>query len=127
VNLHAIAGPIVGVVNPNKTGNLYLSTGYTTGANGKQIPSYDPFEDVVMQVQALTGPELRQLDALNIEGTRRAVYLYGNVEGVNRPRNKGGDLLTFDGETWLIVVVLEAWGDWCKVAVALQKGGPPDA
>ncbi len=123
MNLHAIAGPIVGIVNPNKVGRLSLSTGYATAANGKQAPRYDAFDDQVMQVQALTGPELRQLDALNIEGTRRAVYLYDNVEGVNRPRDKGGDLLEFDCETWLVVTVLEAWDVWCKVAVVLQKDG----
>jgi hypothetical protein len=50
------------------------------------------------------------------------VYLYGDVQGVNRPEAKGGDVLLFHGRIWLVIAVLETWGaaEWCKVAVAEQ-------
>jgi hypothetical protein len=79
---------------------------------------------VMGQMQALTFDDIHQLDWLTIQGTRRAIYLEGNWEGLVRSKQKGGDLITFpDGSVWLIVHVLERWhGSWCKVAVALQDG-----
>jgi len=81
------------------------------------------------QVQALTFRDLTQISGLNLNGTRRAIYLSGNVDGVVRPDMKGGDLLTFpDGSVWLVAMQLEAWGAagstdvWSKVAATLQDG-----
>ena len=71
-------------------------------------------------------PDWDRLYALDIQGVLRAAYIQGNVEGINRVRGKGGDLLTFNGETWLVVVVLETWDTpgWCKVAINLQTAAP---
>ncbi len=77
------------------------------------------------QVQALTYDDLRQIDGLNLNGTRRAIYLSGELDGVVRSKLKGGDLITLsDGPnagTWLVAHVLEQWEDWVKVAVTLQQ------
>lgn len=122
MNLHAIAAPLVGVVNPNVVGDLVTNQGYTTDDAGRRTPALVTTPGVRMQVQALTGPELAQIDGLNIQGIKRGVYLYGDVQGVSRPEAKGGDLLRFSGREWLVIAVLETWGEaeWCKVAVVLQ-------
>lgn len=120
MNLHGLAGPLVGVVNPPVLGTVRVSSGYTTAADGKRSPSYTDIPGVPMQVQSLTGPELKQTEGLNIAGVKRGVYLSGNFETLSRKRSKGGDLLVFGGSTWLIVAVLETWPDWCKVAVTEQ-------
>jgi hypothetical protein len=122
MNLHAIAGPIVAAVNPTIVGQLRVSIGTTIDAAGARSPLFETVNDVAMQVQALTGPELAHVDGLNIQGTKRAVYLYGDVQGVNRPAAKGGDMLVFNGRIWLVVAVLETWdrAEWCKVAVVEQ-------
>lgn len=122
MNLHAIAGPIVAVVNPTVMGDLLVSMGSTTDDTGFRTPAYTTTSNVPMQVQALSGPELALTEGLNIQGVKRAVYLYGNVEGINRVDAKGGDLLKFGGKTWLVVAVLETWDGpgWCKVAVTEQ-------
>ena len=132
MNLQDITAPLIAAVNPPITGQWLVSAGYSTSASGKRSPAYAAPVAVSMQVQALSGPDLRQLDGLNIQGTKRAVYLRGNVEGANRPDAKGGDLLVADsgadvpghmrGKTWLVHVVLEAWdtGGWSKVAVTEQ-------
>lgn len=127
MNLHAIAAPLVGVINQNVVGDLVTNQGYTTDAAGRRTPTLVATAGVRMQVQALSGPELAQLDGLNIQGVKRGVYLYGDVQGVNRPEAKGGDLLRFGGREWLVVAVLETWGEaeWCKVAVTLQSVLPP--
>ncbi len=80
------------------------------------------------QVQALTFRDLTQISGLNLNGTRRGIYLSGNVDGVVRSEMKGGDLIIFlDGRVWLVAMQLEAWGAsgtsdvWSKVAVTLQN------
>ena len=75
-----------------------------------------------IQVQALTSPELRQLDSLNIQGVMKAVYLSGRWHGAVRVGQQGGDLLKFHGQTWLAVQVIENWSTWSKLAVVLQNG-----
>lgn len=134
MKLHAIAAPLAGVVNPPIPGALLRSTGYATSAAGKRTPSFADPEVMDMQVQALTAPELSQLDSLNIQGIKRAVHLPGDVKGLDRASNTGGDLITFgtdprvpaglQGTTWLVVLVMETWdaSDWCRVAVVKQNG-----
>lgn len=125
MNLHAIASPLVGVVNPPVVGIWRRSIGYTTAPTGKRGPTFVDVPDTKMQVQALEGPDLALVDALNIEGLKRSVYMYGDVQGVDRADGKGGDVLLFSGDEWLVVKVLETWATgWCKVAVAKQIASP---
>lgn len=127
MNLHAIAGPAVSVVNPTVFAVLRLSAGYSIAADGTQIPAYVTCTGQRAQVQALTYSDLMKLGSMNVQGTRRAVYLYGNVEGVDRGAIKGGDLIDmppvagFQGPTtWLVAQVLEHFPGWTKVAATLQ-------
>ncbi len=76
------------------------------------------------QVQALTFRDLTQVSGLNLNGTRRGIYLSGDVEGLVRSQGKGGDLITFpDGSEWLVALVLEAWG--ASELPMLTLGGDP--
>jgi hypothetical protein len=79
-----------------------------------------------MQVQPLGWRDLQQLDGLNLQGTRRKIYIHGEIDGIVRSENKGGDLIVVASGvnvgTWLVAQVLEAWPDWCCVAVTLQNG-----
>lgn len=114
VSQTAIAGPI------------------TATGDGTRIPQFATTADLTMQVQALSGPDLKQIDSLNIQGVVRAVYMSGFPQGLVRPATKGGDILLIptglsgqSNDTWLVVAVLEAWDadGWTKVAVNLQN--PP--
>ena len=132
MNLHGIAGPYVSKVNPWVECSVRVSTGRTKDGNYLPQPSYAAPVTVQGQVQALTFRDLQQTEGLNLNGTRRAIYMIGNIEGLVRVDNKGGDLITTpDGRVWLVAMVLESWlqeaGDpsepgWCKVAVTLQNG-----
>lgn len=126
MNLHAMVRGVISTVNPDTTITLKRSTGYTTGANGKQVASYaDPVSGPA-QIQAMGGGDLKHMNDLNITGVMRKVYLYGNWMGVVRADKTGGDILTFPqvpGATpqdWKIVNVFETWPDWCAVGVVLQ-------
>lgn len=134
MKMHAIAAPLAGIVNPPVPGDWLRSTGYTTSAAGLRTPSYDAPVAYKMQVQALTGEELKQLDSLNVQGIKRAIHLPGDVQGADRANSMGGDLITFgsgagvpaglQGTTWLVLMVMETWdaSDWCRVAVVKQNG-----
>lgn len=123
MDLHGIASGVIGAVNPNVSATLRISNGYTTQADGKQVPVYLPDKIVKAQVQALTTKDLRQLDALNVQESQRTIYLRGEVDAIQRVKQKGGDLIVLkDGTIWLTTALLEAWPDWCRVSVTLQNG-----
>jgi hypothetical protein len=131
MNLRGIANALTSTVNPNTAAQLAHSTGYTTSTSGKRTPTYAAPVPVIVQVQALSAPELAHLDSLNIQGVLRNARLDGDWRGVYRPSTQGGDLFTFgttsdvradlQGTTWLIVQVIETWATWCSLAIQLQK------
>lgn len=120
MNLHGIVSGAIGTVNPFVPAQVKVSTGSVTLPSGKREPSYD-VTDVSVQLQALGYKDLVQVDGLNLQGVVKAAYVNGNFNGVNRPKQQGGDLLIVNGETWLIVQPLEEWPDWCKFVVNLQR------
>jgi hypothetical protein len=121
VNLHHIASNAVSAVNPFVTAAIQASSGYTTSGDGSRVPSYAPAAMIPVQIQALQYQDILQLNGLNIQGTRRAMYINGDWEGLIRADKKGGDIITLpDGTVWLVALVLEHWPDWVKLAVTLQ-------
>jgi len=129
MNLAALANSVIQVVNPDYSGTVRRSDGYTTAADGGRTPAYVTFEDVAMQVQALAGDDLKHVDSLNIQGVKRVAFVGMRVQAVNKPGEAGGDLLDIPTglssapvDTWLAVQVLEPWDvtGWCKVLLVLQ-------
>lgn len=129
LNLHGIVRGAINSVNPEFTGVWRQSTGYTTASDGVQSPTYTN-ATVPMQVQALSGLDLKHTDFLNMQGVKRSVYLFGDAQGVVKPEAKGGDILQFPqarggvNYNWLVTHVLETWtpdgAGFCKVGVVLQ-------
>ena len=120
MNLHAIASGAISAVNPQVAIVVLQSTGSTTNPDSTRTPTYADPVTVCAQVQELTSTDLRKLDGLNLQGEHRAVYLNGAVAGVVRSAGKGGDLMKFFGQTWLVTQVMEKWPGWCKAIVTLQ-------
>ena len=124
MNLNAIVGPYVSKVNPWIIITIKRSIGYTTGPSGKSTPLYSDPQPIQAQMQSLQYNDIVQLDGLNVQGERRALYLNGNWDGIQRADGKGGDLVTLpDGSVWLVAMVLENWADrdgWVKVAITRQ-------
>ncbi len=130
LNLHAVVRGAINSVNPDMSVTYRASTGWTAAAGGVQTPTYASDATVGAQVQPLGRKDLEHRDMANIQGVTRAVYLFGNAQGVVRPDAKGGDLLLFpqnrggSAQVWKVCAVLETWGPdttgWCKVGVVLQ-------
>jgi hypothetical protein len=126
MNLNAIAGPVVSAVNPWTPATLSLSSGSSTNPDGTQVAKFQvPPIPVSAQVQALSFRDIQQIEHLNLQGTRVAIYLNGKIDGLVRVQKKGGDLITIatgaHAGVYLVAMVLEQWGDWAKVATTLQN------
>ena len=121
MNLHALVSGYIGMVNPFIRAELLRSTGYTTNPDGTRTPTYDVIHNGLIQVQSLSSDDLKQIEGLNIQGSKNGVYLNGDWNGVVRVSRAGGDLLKFNDQTWLTVTVLESWPDWSKLLVVLQE------
>lgn len=123
--MHNVVRSVVTTINPDITITWRQSTGYTTSADGRPLPAYNDVT-VRAQVQAQSSQRLKHADYISQQGVHRDVYMYGDVEAINRPNAIGGDLLIFPevpggpNMTWLVVEVFETWPDWCKVSVTLQ-------
>ena len=127
MNLHGMVAGIINTVNPFVPITVLQSAGYTTNNDGERIPLYNPAITGLMgQIQPLTYKNIVQLEGLNIQGSQRAIYINGRINGLSRADQFGGDIITIDGgvdagTTWLITLPLEDWPDWCKVAVTRQN------
>lgn len=123
MNLRTFANLAIQVINPNEAVTVLRSAGYTNGPGARQVPMYhDPIVGMA-QVQALDGDDLKQIEGLNIQGTIKAIYMYGALAGVVRPDQTGGDIIKRKNgtETWLVVKILEAWPNWVKAVIVLQN------
>lgn len=123
MNLHAIAVGVISAVNPQVPAILLKSTGYIVAPDGSSSPTYQQ-QEVLAQIQAMTGGDLRQIEGLNLNGVMRSAYLYGVANAAVRVESKGGDLISMveHGITrqWLIARVLEQWPNWVKCVISLQ-------
>lgn len=82
--------------------------------------------NMMAQIQPMTWGDLHMVEGLNLSGTRRKIYLYGTVDGVERVTRKGGDLITVatggtDDGVYLVAQVLEQFPDWVSCAATLQN------
>ena len=133
MNLHSVVVGAISAINPQQPCTVQFSTGSTIASDGKRIPTYASPVSLMAQVQAMATRDLRQVDGLDLNGTYRRIYLYGNVEGTVRPTMQGGDLITFPGQlgrlpantVWLVTYPEEPWDNngWCCVVACLQNSG----
>jgi hypothetical protein len=125
MNLLALANTVITSVNPNIPVVWIQSSGYTTDAAGKRVSSTTS-TTIQAQVQGISASDLRHVDNLGIEGVKRSVHMFGNVQGVVRADQKGGDILQFPEipggavRNWRVVNVMETYPDWSRVLVVLQ-------
>lgn len=127
MNLHGLVSGAIGTINPFVPVTVQVSTGYTKSADHRQVPSYAAPVTVQAQVQPFSYKDIQQTSGMNLQGTRKAFYLYGKVDGLVRDTEQGGDLITMaDGTVWLVALISEQWFDgdtatWVKALATLQN------
>jgi len=119
MNLHGIVRGAITRVNPDTEAVFKVYSGSVPAPGARQQPVYTEVP-VTVQLQELSSTDLRQVDAVNIQGILRVAYLNGNFSGINRAEQKGEDILMLDNQEWLVVKVVEMWPDWVKVIVNQQ-------
>ena len=125
MNLYAITSPSISAVNPQISVVWVQANGSTTDTAFHRTPSTTT-TTVQAQVQGLSAADMAHTDGLNIQGVKRSVHMYGNVQGVVRADQKGGDILQFPEvpggsiKNWRVVSVMETWPDWARVIVVMQ-------
>lgn len=119
MNLRGIANRATSAINPNVAAVFKIYSGSVPAPGARQQPVYTEVP-VTVQLQELSSTDLRQVDAVNIQGILRVAYLNGNFSGINRAEQKGEDILMLGNQEWLVVKVVEMWPDWVKVIVNQQ-------
>lgn len=125
MNLHGLVAGNINAVNPFQLVSIQISTGNTVDSTYKQVPTYMAPIQASAQIQPVTFRDLQQVEGLNLQGTSQKIYISGQIAGLIRESNKGGDLITFpNGDIYLVVLVLEAfvYSGWCSVFCTLQNG-----
>lgn len=120
MNLHGIAAPMVGMVNPFVAAQLFASTGDTTNPDGSVTPDYADPVSIQVQAQELSFKDLQHANNLNLQGILKSIYCPGTVQAVNRLAGTGGDKIVIGGETYLAVAIAEQWPEWVRVIGQLQ-------
>lgn len=129
MNLQSITEGVISSVNTPILVSIQVSTGNTTNADGTQAPSYAAAQSVYVDFQALTYNDIVQSDSINIQGERWKMYFTGNVDGLVRAENKGGDLVTvtdatsaWNGFVFKVALITEHWAGWTSAILTLQDG-----
>ena len=119
IDVRKLANNAIQTVNKDNIITIRKSTGYTIGEGRKQIPTYSDYRGNA-QIQALDNKAMQKVNALNMQGAARALYLTGELHGIIRDDEIGNDLVLWNGKTWLVALVLETWETWSKVAIIQQ-------
>lgn len=122
MNLFSLSSPLIAAINPFKSVTIWRYCGYQKNDDLTLSPEYQQIK-TSGDIQAISSTELQQLEKMNIQGTEFAMYLKNFAYPMNRANQYGGDFIEYNGKQWLILSLLEAWGQdgeagaWCKVAV----------
>jgi hypothetical protein len=121
IDLFNAARSQVSIINPPVLSTINRSNGYITAADGTRTPVFTVITGIKADVQPMTAQDLHQVDGLNIGGEKVTIFLSGELLGVLRTGQNGGDIIELaNGEKYLVVLVLEQWIGWVKVAAVLQ-------
>ena len=125
-DVRKLANPLTQITNPNLTILWGQNQGYTVDNTGHRTPTITQVP-IQAQVQGISASDMKHVDALNITGVVRSVHMFGNVQGVVRADQKGGDILQFPEvpnspvRNWMVFQVMETFATWTRVLVLLQN------
>jgi len=121
IDLFGVARNAVSIVNAPVLATISRSTGYATAGDGTRTPAFTTIAGIKADVQPMTAQDLHQVDGLNMGGEKVTIFLSGELLGVLRTGQNGGDIVQLpNGKKYLVVLVLEQWQGWTKACCVLQ-------
>lgn len=122
MNIHRIVNAGVKGINRNVMVTIRRSAGSQQNLDLSRTPQFYEIKRTA-QIQPMSQEDIQMTQGLNLSGLHRHIWINGQVDGLERGAQKGGDfVLTPDGKTWKIAYVAEAWPDWCSAIMTLQVG-----
>jgi hypothetical protein len=94
--------------------------GVTRDADGERVPTYTTISGMG-NVQALSSNALSYAEKMGLQGELLSVYslapnfLTASMQGVT-----GGDLITIDGDDWLVITLVESYPTYCHAIIQRQ-------
>lgn len=126
MNLHEIVSGAISSINPFQDITIRQSAGYTVDEYGETTPLYSDPITVKADVQPITSEDTKFISNYNESSVYRSFWVNGSVFGLNRPLNKGGDLIVCNGKTYKTISVPEDWSEtagWTRFMGVLQLEG----
>ena len=119
MKIHTLANRLIVNVNPNIKATLKKFTGLVKNEFYEQTPTYIESE-IIVQAQALSGDQLKMVDFNQFQSELMSVITSEELKGVSKPDQYGGDILSFNGHEWLVIMINETYHDHTKAVVMKQ-------
>jgi len=104
IDLFGVARNAVSIINAPVLATINRSTGYTTAGDGTRTPTFTTITGIKADVQPMTAQDLHQVDGLNMGGEKVTIFLSGELLGVLRTGQNGGDVVELaNGKKYLVV------------------------
>src|ERR1700679_1553742 len=105
MNFHRIVNAGVRMINRNVLVTIRRSAGSQQNPDLSRTPQFYEIRRLA-QIQPMSQEDIQMTQGLNISGLHRHIWINGQVDGLERGAQKGGDfVLTPDGKTWKITYV----------------------
>lgn len=129
INLHNVVRGAINSINPDQSVILKINTGTIHKPGGIQEPSFDEIT-AIAQVQPVKSSEIQFIANYQSGAKYKNFYFNGNVNGINRRKLTGGDIIIWNGFEWYVDAEEEDWDTvgWTKVRaiqqLPVQNGEP---
>ena len=123
IDVFNTANAAIQIINPDLDVSYLQSTGYTTGAGRKQVPTYASPVTFSGQLQRMTQKEVDKSGVVAVGGEYWKLFIpLESVSSVVRPTSQGGDVFMINGQKWYVYGILGKWAQYTVAMISLQDG-----
>lgn len=121
INLHNIVRGAINSINPDQSVILKINKGSVHQPGGILEPEFEEIETIA-QVQPIKSSEIQFINNYVAGATYNNFYFNGSVNGINRRKLTGGDIIVYNGFEWYVDSQEEDWDTvgWSKVRAVQQ-------
>lgn len=126
MNLHDIVSSSISSINPFQSITITTRGGYIVNNYGERTAKEGTTITVMADVQPLSSEDIKFISNYNQSSIYKSFYVSADVNGINRPLAKAGDIITWNGNRYYITSLKEGWYEtcgWNHFIGVLQLGG----